>query len=148
MEDSVNIYVDNHDYDETKSENWSSVESLFRETDLEVIESEENLICPITMQTLKDPVKRYSNNSLYYFNVVYSIKCSGNHRYSKDAIYQLISQSDDNYVKCPVAGCNKRISKKDLVKDDEAIALLNRGLNKYRNRNVFIYNIYINNNYY
>lgn len=80
-------------------------------------------MCPITMQTLVDPVK--------------SVKCNGKHRYSKEAIYSLISQSSDNYVKCPVAGCNKRICKKDLIQDDEAIALLKRGLNKYHKNNVF-----------
>lgn len=39
-------------------------------------------------------------------------------------------------MKCPVAGCNKKITKKDLIPDEEAIALINRGLNKYHNRNV------------
>lgn len=61
MEDSVELYINSHDCDETKSDNWASVESLYRETDLEVIESEISLVCPITMQNLKNPVKRYKN---------------------------------------------------------------------------------------
>eukprot|EP00128_Syssomonas_multiformis_P013985 Colp12_sorted_trinity150504_noHs@29169 len=69
--------------------------------DLVVTQAEQNVICPISQQVMKDPVK--------------SKLCK--HSYSKEAVMALLKQQKGRTPKCPAVGCDQKLFAHELEPD-------------------------------
>lgn len=90
---------------EHRDEDYPGAESFFRtrneDDDLEMTyHSKRSLKCPITMMTYENPVR--------------SKVCP--HIFSRDAVMEMISRNSGQ-IKCPVAGCDKRLTASTMIRD-------------------------------